>query len=561
MLPCFSRLSGRLPAAMAAMLVTLVATDGSAQAATQAYRTETPDQWFRDGAMAARDARGKSAGSARNIILFVGDGMSMTTIAAARILEGQRQGAHGEEHRLAFEEFPYTAFSRTYGVDAQTPESAGTMSAMMTGIKTRFGLLSVNQRARRGDCASGIGNESVTALELASAAGLGTGIVTTTSLTHATPAAGYAHSSERDWEFDSAMPAEAREAGCVDIARQFADYALGGGIDVAFGGGRRGFLPNTKADPEYPSSRGMRADGRDLIADWLQQPNTAFVWNAAQFDSIVPSPEARVLGLFEPNHLRYEHDRGNDASGEPGLADMTRTAIRLLQSRPKGYFLVVEGGRIDHAHHRGNAFRALSETIAFSDAVRAAVSLTDADDTLIIVTADHGHTLTMAGYPLRGNPILGKVRGHNDKGESATATSQDGAGRSYTTLNYANGPGHVAQSSDQASGLKQFPHEPARFESSVSQRPDLDEVDTSAADFLQEAGIPMANETHSGEDVAVYALGPGAEGVHGSIEQNVVFHLMVQASPAMRSLLCDINTCKMPGVPDQLPDLDELRDH
>ena len=92
------------------------------------------------------------AGRAKNVILFIGDGMSLTTVTAARILEGQRKGGPGEENRLAWEDFPDTALSRTYNTNSQTPDSAGTASAMATGVKTRLGVLGIGQQAPRGDC-------------------------------------------------------------------------------------------------------------------------------------------------------------------------------------------------------------------------------------------------------------------------------------------------------------------------------------------------------------------------------------------------------------------------
>jgi alkaline phosphatase len=521
--------------------------------------TETPEGWFRSGAQTAAALRGAQAGSAKNIILFLGDGMSMTTITAARILEGQRQGSTGEEHRLAFEEFPYTALSRTYEVDAQIPDSAGTMSAIMTGIKTRYGVIGMSQRVRRGDCTSASGNGVLSALELASAAGLATGAVTTTRITHATPAATYAHTVERNWEGDADMPEQAREQGCTDIARQLVEFSIGHGLDVAFGGGRSRFLPTTVIDPEYPQLHGQRLDGRDLIAEWQRVPDSRFVWNAAQFNALDPTARGRVLGLFEPEHMHFSHDRREDAAGEPSLAEMTSKAIALLKRNDKGFFLVVESGRIDHAHHYNNAFRALDETIALSDAVRAAEAATNAADTLILVTADHSHTLIMAGYPVRGNPILGKVRGRNADGGPSDRLSTDAAGRSYTTLGYANGPGNNGASSDQAQGPKHFVHEPSRYDPAPVQRPNLDEVDTEDPDYLQEAGIPMKSETHAGEDVAVYARGPGAAAVHGSIEQNVLFHLMVQANPAMRKRLCELGRCDDHEVPLQVVDPVALR--
>ncbi|MBQ0731443.1 MAG: alkaline phosphatase, partial [Oleispira antarctica] len=182
-----------------------------------------------------------SASSAKNVILFVGDGMGVSTVSAARILQGQLAGNNGEENLLSFERFPFSGFSKTYNVDQQTPDSAGTMTAMMTGVKTDAGLLSVDEQSNRGDCASAKNHRLTTVLELAELAGKATGIVTTARITHATPAASYAKSVERDWEDDSELSIDAKASGCVDIAQQL--LAFKGGIDVALGGGRKHFLP------------------------------------------------------------------------------------------------------------------------------------------------------------------------------------------------------------------------------------------------------------------------------------------------------------------------------
>ena len=208
---------------MVGLLACLVV--GCAGVAISRPGEETSDGWFRAGSIAAHQ-RETGSPRARNIILFVGDGMSLTTVAAARIFEGQANGQPGEEHRLSFEEFPQTAFSQTYNTDSQTPDSAGTMTAMITGAKTRIGMLSVGQAVPRGNCDASRGQELVSALELAEVAGLSTGVVTNTRFTHATPAASYAH------------------------------------VAVAMGGGRSNFLPNELADVEYPDLHGNRRDGR-----------------------------------------------------------------------------------------------------------------------------------------------------------------------------------------------------------------------------------------------------------------------------------------------------------
>ena len=516
---------------------------------------ETADWWFRAGAIAAHQRRDGGMAPARNLILFVGDGMSLPTVAAARMLAGQRSGQPGEETRLSFEDLPYTALARTYNTDSQTPDSAGTMTALMTGAKTRIGMLSVAQSAVRGDCASARGAGLATLLELSEAAGLSTGVVTTTRLTHATPAAAYAHASERGWENDSDMPAAALAAGCTDIARQWVEFPVGDGIEVALGGGRSQFLPRAPAQAADPQRAGWRNDGRDLIAQWQgRYPEGRYVRDAAELAAVDPDRSPRLLGLFAPDHMAYEHDRGRGAAGEPSLAQMTAAALRVLKKNRNGYLRVVEGGRIDHAHHAGNAYRALDETIAFADAVRVAME-SAGDDTLVVVTADHSHTLSLGGYPRRGNPILGKVVGRSNE-DDEPSFAEDALGLPFTTLSYANGPGYAGASELQPEGPKRFPHQPRKVAPATS-HPDLRDVDTQSPDFLQPAYFPLRSQTHGSDDVGVWASGPGASAMRGSLEQNVVFHVMLQAQPALVALLCRMGACEQ-GVPVRRPSLDAL---
>lgn len=434
------------------------------------------------------------ADAVRNVILFVGDGMGVSTVTAARILDGQNRGQPGEENYLAFERFPHLALVKTYTVDAQVPDSAGTMTALMTGRKTRNGVLSVGPAVPRGDCDAMRGRELTTLLQEAELRGFGTGVVTTTALTHATPAAAYAHSPDRNWQADAELPPEA--AGkCTDIASQFVAFAAGDGVDVALGGGRAKFRPVEAADPEHPQAAGRRQDGRDLVQEWLAGGNGVggrhFVWNKAGLAALPAG--GQVLGLFAPDHMAFEADRSRDPAGEPSLAEMTRFAIDRLAGAD-GYFLLVEGGRIDHAHHLTNAYRALMDTIAFADAVAAAVALVDPAQTLILVTADHSHTLTIAGYPARGNPILGFAA------DAAGQPLRDMAGAAYTTLGYINGPGAIRKNAEG--------HEPMH------------------SDYQQRALHPLISETHGGEDVPAYAWGVGADQVRGVMDQDELHGVM-----------------------------------
>lgn len=250
--------------------------------------------------------------------------------------------------------------------------------------------------------------------------------------------------------------------------------------------------------------------------------------------------------------MQFEHDRRKDAQGEPSLADLTRVAIRTLSRNRDGFMLLVEGARIDHANHYGNAYRALGETVAMSDAVQAAVDATSQDDTLILVTADHSHTLNFVGYPVRGNPILGKVRGQGGEDDTPGDLARDQNGLTFTTLTYANGPGYTGASNRQPAGPKHFLHAPSSVETSEG-RPDLSNVNTEHPDYLQEALVPLKSESHGGEDVGIWASGPGSDAVRGTVEQNTIYHVVVQATPALRARLCAANTCDANGVPVELP--------
>lgn len=467
---------------------------------------ESPAEWYRDGERLVAERWEERGGpdAARNVILFVGDGMSLATVAAARILEGQQRGESDEENLLHFEQFPHTALAKTYNTNRQTPDSAGTMTAMATGVKSFAGAISVDQLADRGDCESQLGRERVSLLDLASLAGMGTGIVTTTRITHATPATLYARAADRGWESDRGLPRSAKKTGCRDIARQLVEYDLGGGIDVVFGGGRRAFLHSGDRDPEYADTTGRRDDG-NLIDTWKERHEDGhYVWNLEGFNTMPEDAAGPVLGLFEPGHMNYEHDRGEDGAGEPSLPEMTDRALDVLRQRGDPYFLVVEGGRIDHAHHANNAWRALTDAIAFAEAVRIADERTG-EDTLIIVTADHGHALTFGGYGERGNPIVG-LAVQPGKGSREQRLMRDEGGRPLTVLGYANGPGYRG-----------------------GERPDFDVVDPEEPDYLQESAVGLWSATHAGEDVPVYATGPGAAVLFGVIEQNVIFHVIAQA--------------------------------
>lgn len=471
-------------------------------------------------------------GKAKNVILFVGDGMGVSTVTAARILDGQNKGMQGEENQLSFDKFPFAGLSKTYNVDAQTPDSAGTMTAMVSGIKTDVGVIGVDEDIERGNCATVKGNELVTALELAEIAGMSTGIVSTARITHATPAATYAKSADRNWEDVSDMPAEAVAAGCEDIASQLVNFEKNlearyagldvDGIEVVMGGGRRHFLPKDEAfnSPDASSSvEGDRTDNRDLTAEWKSTySNGTYVYDQSGFDGVNTETTTKLFGLFNESHMQYEADRANDKAGEPSLEQMTAKAIQILDNNDKGFFLSIESGRIDHGHHAGSAYGALTDAIEFEQAIAKAVELTNSEDTLIIVTADHSHVFTIAGYPKRGNPILGKV-----VGIGSTEPSLASDGMPYTTLGYTNGRGfaNLGAETDADEGYSQDIN---------TGRKDITQVDTATPGYHQESLIPRSSETHAGEDVGIYAMGPGAHLVTGTNEQSMIYHVIDYAA-------------------------------
>ncbi|QBJ64388.1 alkaline phosphatase [Pseudoalteromonas sp. DL-6] len=510
----------------------LVCNDPATSLTSEQLASLSNNAWFSDAQTklaSAQDAASKvvtESGKAKNVILFVGDGMGISTITAARILAGQLQGEMGEDHQLSFETMPYSGFVKTYNVDAQTPDSAGTMTAMASGVKTDVGVIGIDEAVERGNCASGKGHELVTSLELAEIAGKSTGIVSTARITHATPAATYAKSADRNWEDISDMPAS-ESANCEDIASQLVNFEKNlearfsgvdvDGIEVVMGGGRRHFLPKDAAfnsADAVSAVEGDRTDARNLVTEWqTTYPTGTYVMDQTGFDAI-SDDATKVFGLFNESHMQYEADRANDVAGEPSLSQMTEKAINVLDNNDKGFFLTVESGRIDHAHHAGNAYNALNDTIELANAVKVAMENTNPEETLIVVTADHSHVFTIAGYPKRGNPILGKVVGVGQTEPSLAADDMP-----YTTVGYTNGGGFrdLGNETDADVGYNFAP---------VTGRVDLSNVDTTTPGFHQEALVPLSSETHAGEDVGVYAMGPGAHLVTGTNEQSFLFHVM-----------------------------------
>jgi len=245
---------------------------------------------------------------AKNVIMFIGDGMGMSTISAARLWNAENNNLMGEDSYLSWETFAHLGFSRTYNVDRSTSDSAGTATAYLCGVKANMGTIGVTDQVQYGNC-SAVSDDTIvrSALKESIAAGKWTGVVTTTRVTHASPAASYAHVSNRNWE--AYMPRwYPSQVDCDDIAKQLIRDEENSQIRVILGGGRRSFVPMNVTD--YDSEGGYREDNIDLIKEWINKhTNGEFVMDRAAFENIDPHNTHYLMGLFSLSHMDYETDR------------------------------------------------------------------------------------------------------------------------------------------------------------------------------------------------------------------------------------------------------------
>ncbi len=445
-----------------------------------------------------------AAGEAKNVIFFLGDGMGPTTVTAARIYKYKEEG---ELHMEKLDGKTRTARVKTYSKDAQTTDSAPSMAAYMTGVKMNNEVLSmsadtkaIRPNGKDSACpATGNGTAVDTILEIAKAKGKSVGAVTTTTVTHATPAATYAHICHRDAENTIAAQAVVGGVGY--------NTKLGNGLDVLLGGGRTYFLPTTGVG----AAKGSRTDGRDLTAE-MQAKGYTYANTGTALAAIDGKTTTKLLGLFNPSHMEYELDRVKKNIDEPSLAAMTLKAIDVLGQNSSGFFLMVEGGRIDHALHGSNAKRVMDDAIAFDDAIKTALDEMKKRDpelknTLIVVTADHDHTMTFNGYGKRGSNILGTVKNFRDGKEMV-----DADGKNYTTLVFGNGPNRPAVRTNLVEG-------------------NADKTQVLHDDYQQETAVKLSSETHGGGDVMLFATGAGAASktFKGTIDNTKVFSLITTA--------------------------------
>nr|XP_040223109.2 alkaline phosphatase-like [Anopheles coluzzii] len=466
---------------------------------TAPTREKDREYWLSSGQARLRrqlELNEQNINVAKNVIIFLGDGLSIPTLAATRMYMG------GEELELSFETFPHTGLAKTYCINYQVSDSACTAAAILTGVKNNYGTIGVSGHVPLRNCPLSLqeSNRLTSILKYAQEDGRSTGIVTNTRITHATPAVAYAVSGARYWEDDTELP-----PGCVDIATQLVHGDIGTNLTVALGGGSRHFYPTGTLDRN--GEPGRRTDGRNLVDEWIndavaRELRAQFVHDRTGLMAIQPELVDRLFGLFSGNHMSYRMLA--DAQREPSLQEMTIKALEILRRNDRGYVLLVEGGRIDHAHHDNLAKLALDETVELHRAVESAVRQLDesVQETLVLVTADHSHTFTIGGYPVRGNDIL------------STGDFSRFDRMPFFTLAYANGPSYADHF----------------YENGGRRNPDDMRDRFHDPDFTYPAAVPYEDETHGGDDVAVFAKGPWAHIFSGLYEQHVIGHGLLFAA-------------------------------
>lgn len=350
---------------------------------------------------------GTGPAHAKNVILMIGDGMGSAELTAARWERADGDLTAYSPTSLAMDRLDYSGRVTTLAADSPVTDSAAAISALLTGAKTNRGVIGLDATTVKG---ASDGPRLTNIAEMAMAKGRATGVITTSRVTDATPAGTYAHVNDRDDEV------------------LIADQLIASGIDVALGGGYRSFINGTSEDPW--GKEGRRTDGRDLIAVARSQGYTV-VTSASELGAAPVAPGTRVLGLFDTSTMEYES--GRDETKQPGLSEMTAKAVDLLATDPDGFFLLVEGGLIDHAASDRDYEDAVGETLAFDDAVKTALDFADAHpDTLVIVTADHetgGLILQGSGHGVGGIFASGSRIDRNETGltfgDSASHTAVD----------------------------------------------------------------------------------------------------------------------------------------
>lgn len=473
------------------------------------------------------------APKAKNLILFIGDGMTVANRTAARLLTGgMREGKY--LGHLNFDDFPYTALIGTSSVDSIATDSANSMSAYTTGHKGSVNALGVYAA------------KSIDPLDHPKVETLGelvkrltrksVGVVTDAEVEDATPAGMFVHTRQR--------------RGYVSIVDQF----LASGVDVLMGGGSTSFLPKS-APLLLPLADGdrykRRSDERDVIAEFAQR-GYATARTAGELATAAAAPGTRrLLGLFHEGNLDGALDRHLLGQGtvaqfpeQPDLTQMTRDALRVLSRNPDGFVLLVEAGLIDKFSHRLDGERSVWDTILLSNAVKVARDwAAPRGDTLIIVTPDHTHPMSLVGT-IDENVAADEAREQVGTYAKAKFPSYPPAGPDgypdqvlatrHLDIVYGAHPDYYETYSPKLDGpfeptacAQADPKDAARC-LAYGANPRYAEAPRAQ---LMPGNLPKADGSgvHAVDDGVLSASGPGAEQFHGFMDNTEVFKAMVRA--------------------------------
>jgi len=455
--------------------------------------------------------------TAKNVIFFLGDGMGQAAITGARILsKGMKEGKY--KSLLAMDTLDWRGNVTTSGCDSIATDSANSMSAYMTGHKSAVNAMGVYPGNSEDPTASP--HVETLAEVLKRSRGMSIGIVTTAEVQDATPAAVFAHTRRRS-EYVNIMDQALTDAQMPD---------------VLMGGGRATFLPQS-----VEGSR--REDDRDLIEEFKDK-GFAYAGTRTELAAVMAAgtPD-KLLGSFHTGNLNVYIDRQvtpnpevlGDFDDQPGLVEMTKAALKVLEQNDKGFFLMVEGASIDKSEHPLDGPRAVYDAIELDQAVQAAKDWVaeTGSDTLIVVTADHNHAMSIAGT-------------HTLSKEGSPARQQNGvyADAGFPTYVDSNGDGFPDDPNPDVQlffGWSNHPDHPDDFaHNSVLAQPALEDPATEQAfpnpdrdpgAVVQIGNLPLeeTNCVHTVEDVFIGASGPGSIGFAKLLDNTEVFHAICAA--------------------------------
>ena len=450
---------------------------------------------------------------AKNVILFIGDGMTMANRTAARILsKGIREGKYYGE--LSFDDMPHMALIGTSGVDSIVTDSANSMSAYTTGHKSSVNALGV-YAARNSNNFEHPKVETIAEL-IRRRTKMAVGVVSDAEVQDATPAGVVAHTRRRS---DKA-----------EITEMF----FMSRVDVLMGGGSAYFLPQGT-----PGSK--RKDSNNFIELFKRDGYAYATTDREMKDAAAGAGTKKLLGLFHPENMDGALDRRVLKQGtvpkfpeQPDVADMTRAAIQVLSRSPDGFFLMVEAALIDKFNHPLDWERAVYDTIMLSNAVQVAKDFAaKRNDTLIIVTPDHTHGLAIVGTvddKKSGADMREKVGTYAEAGyPNYPAPDKDGYPPSVDVskrlaIFFADFPDYYETYRPKLDG----PFEPAMKDATGKQYV-ANEKYKSDTSQLRGGNLPRSSDVgvHSADDAVLTAMGPGSEKFRGFMDNTEVFRVMV----------------------------------